>query len=124
MLKILDASTPTCVVVECGGALTTDDYDAMLKALDAAVAAAGDGKASMVFSMTTSPSDANWGAFKDDMKFGFGEYRELGRVAYVSDIKWVDWMVDAFGWMYKADSKTFAADQLDGAIAWAKGADA
>jgi hypothetical protein len=121
MIKILEASTPTCIVVECGGKLTTEDYDAMLEALDRAIAAAGADKPSMVFTMTESPMDADWAAFKDDMRFGTGEYRDLARVAYVGDIAWVKLMVDALGWMTKAENKTFPLDQLDEAIAWANG---
>ena len=121
MLNILRSSTPTTVVVECGGKVTADEYQALDKAVAAAVAAAGDAKPSMVFTMTSSPMDADWDAMKDDMKFGFDEYKELGRVAYVGDIKWVDWVIKAFGWMTKAEEKTFPVDQLDAAVAWAKG---
>jgi hypothetical protein len=123
MLKILDRSTPTTVVVECGGKLTTDDYAVLEKALEPAVAAAGDAKPAMVFLMTSSPMDADWDAMKDDAKFGFGRYRELGRVAYVGDIAWLDWVVKAFGWMTKAEEKTYPAADLDAAIAWASGGD-
>ena len=123
MFKILDSPTPKVVVVECGGKLTTDDYDVLDKALDAAIAAAGDARPSMVFSMTSSPMDADWDAMKDDMEFGFGQYRELGRVAYVGDIKWVDWVVKAFGWMTRAEEKTFPAESMDAAIAWVQGTD-
>jgi hypothetical protein len=121
MLKILDGTTAATVVVECGGKLTTDDYATLGKALDDAVEAAGETKPSMVFYMTSSPMDADWDAVKDDAKFGLGQYRELARVAYVGDIKWVDWVVKAFGWMTKAEERTFPADRLDDAIAWAGG---
>jgi len=121
MLKIIETlSTPTCLVAECGGAVTKDDYAVWDEAADAAIAAAGAGKASAVFIMTSSPCDADWDAMKADFELGAHEYQEFARVAYVGDVKWVDFVVKAFGWMTKAEEKTYSANETDAAVAWAR----
>jgi hypothetical protein len=119
VLNVLaEKSTPTCVVAECGGKITAEEFRSCDGVLDAAIEASG-GKATAVFYMTSSPMDADWAAFKDDWAMGTHEYRELAKVAYVGDVAWVDFVVKAFGWITRAEEKTFPADQLDEAIAWA-----
>lgn len=119
MLKVLqDKSTATCVVAECGGPMTAQEYEAWRDAVNEAISAATPGGACAVFVMTSSPMDADWSAFKADAG-SFSVYQALDRVAYVGDVKWVDWVVDAFGWLTKAQEKTFEAGQLEEALAWA-----
>jgi hypothetical protein len=119
MLDVLaDKSTPTCVVVECGSAITAEGYEAWIAAMNAAIETAEPGKASAVFVMTSTPHDADWDAVKADFS-GMHAYQSLARVAYVGDSKWLNWVIDAFGWLTKAEEKTYSSGQLDEAVAWA-----
>jgi hypothetical protein len=121
MLDIIaDKSTATCVVVECGGAITAPEYEAWIAAMNAAIAEAGPGKASAVFVMESTPHDADWDAVKADFS-GMHAYQSLARVAYVGDSRWLKWVIDAFGWLTKAEEKTYSPDQLAEAVAWACG---
>ena len=122
MLKVLaDKSTPTCLVAECGGKITADEFRKYAAALDAAIEA-GAGKASAVCLISSSPSE-DWGSFKEDLKLARRDASKLTRVAYVGDVKWVDWGVKAFGWLWRGgEEKVFPTGELDAAIAWAQGA--
>jgi len=121
MLKLLaDKSTPTCLVAELDGKITVDDFRAYATALDAAIEAGG-GKASAVCLISSSPSE-DWGSLKEDLKLARRDASKLTRVAYVGDVKWVEWGVKAFGWLWRGgEEKVFPSSELDAAIAWAKG---
>jgi len=121
MLKVLeDKSTPTCLVAELDGKITVDEFRAYAAALDAAIEAGG-GKASAVCLISSSPSE-DWGSFKEDLKLARRDASKLTRVAYVGDVKWVAWGVEAFGWLWRGgEEKVFASGELDAAIAWAQG---
>jgi len=121
MLKVLeDKSTPTCLVAELDGKITVGDFRSYATALDAAIEAGG-GKASAVCLISSSPSE-DWGSFKEDLKLSSRDASKLTRVAYVGDVKWVEWGVKAFGWLWwSVEERVFSSGELDAAIAWAQG---
>jgi hypothetical protein len=123
MIEILSArSTPTCVVSRWGDTLRAEDFVALDAAVDAALEAAGkEGKASAVFVFESMPFPGNWDALKSDASFVRHEYSQLACVAYVGDVKWIDFKIKALGWTTRPDDRTFAATELDAAIAWACG---
>jgi len=124
MLKVLaERSTLTCVVARWGDRITAEQFEALGSAIDAAVAAAEENgeQASAVLAFDSMPMVADWAAFKSDMSFLRHRYGELARVAYVGDVKWIEFKVQAFGWLTKPEDRTFAADELDAAITWACG---
>ncbi len=124
MLEVMDErSTPTCVVVRCGGKVSGEEYEGFLPVVDAAIER-GAGHASGVFVIEASPSYGDPKAFEDDVSFVIHRYAKLDRVAFVGDVKWVDSMVRAFAWLTRAEERVFPGDQLDEAIEWATEKDA
>ena len=123
VIEILSArSTPTCVVSQWGDPLRAEDFVVLDAAVDAALEAAGqDGRASAVFVFGSMPFPENWDALKSDTSFVRHEYSRLARVAYVGDVKWIDFKIKALGWTTRPDDRTFASTELDAAIAWACG---
>jgi hypothetical protein len=124
MLEVMEErSTPTCVVVRCGGKVSGEDYERFLPVIDDAIER-GAGHASGVFVIESSPSYGDSRAFDDDVSFVIHRYAKLDRVAFVGDVKWVDSMVRAFAWLTRAEERVFPSDQLDEAIQWATEKDA
>jgi hypothetical protein len=121
MLKILeDKSTPNCLVAELDGKITVDEFRAYATALDAAIEA-GEGKASAVCLISSSPSE-DWGSFKEDLRLARRDASKLTRVAYVGNVKWVELGVKASGWLWRGgEVRVFPSGDLDAAIAWAQG---
>ena len=119
-----DRSTPRCIISRWAGpTFTATEMDALGEAIDAAVmeAHAAGTDASAVFIFDSMPMVADWEAFKSDLGFVRHHYSELARVAYVGDVAWIDFKVNAFGWMTKPKDRTFPASALEEAVAWAGG---
>jgi hypothetical protein len=121
MIEMLpDRSTPTCVVCRWGNRLEAEDFAPLEAAIEAALETAGEGgTASAVFIFDSMPFPQDWDAVKSDTSFVRHGYSDLARVAYVGDVKWIDFKIEAFGWTTKPDDRTFASTELDAAIAWA-----
>ncbi len=124
MLEVIeDMSTPTCVVARCGGKVSGEDYERFLPVIDEAIEN-GNGHASGVIVLDSSPAYGDLKAFEDDVSFVIHRYARLDRVAFVGDVRWVDTIIRAFAWLTRAEERFFAADQVDEAIEWAEGRDA
>ncbi len=124
MLEVMEErSTPTCVVVRCGGKVSGEEYERFLPVIDEAIER-GAGHAAGVFVIESSPGYGDAKAFSDDVSFTIHRYAKLDRVAFVGDVKWVDSMVRAFAWLTRAEERVFPSDQLDEAIEWATGKEA
>ena len=121
MIEILaERSTPACVVARWGERLTAEDFEVLGTAIDVAAEAAGKGgKASAVFIFESMPFPKDWDAVKSDTSFIWNGYNDLARVAYVGDVKWIDFKIAALGWTTRPDDRTFPSTELDDAINWA-----
>jgi len=60
-------------------------------------------------------------AAKQDFKFGFGEYKNIHRAAFVGDQKWIGWFTRLVGPITRAEEKQFSSDRLEEALNWACG---
>ena len=58
------------------------------------------------------------GAAKDDMKMGIKYFRDFKKIAFVSDKKWMNRTVMAFGFLIPGHVRTFKNKKLDDAIKW------
>jgi len=56
--------------------------------------------------------------FRTDVELGVRHRTAWERVAVVSDIGWVLQATKLFAWMMPGEIRTFAEDQLEGAMAW------
>jgi hypothetical protein len=61
---------------------------------------------------------AVWAGFRTDVELGVRHRTAWERVAVVSDIGWVLQATKLFAWMMPGEIRTFAEDQLEGAMAW------
>jgi len=114
----MDRSTPRCLVVRCGGKITGAEYTIFLDDFDTAAKTA-PGSLSAVFVLESTPSYGDIEAFKGDWRFGTHEYGRLRRVAYVGDVGWIKALVKTFGWLTRAEERTFSSSEFDDAREWA-----
>jgi SpoIIAA-like len=100
------------------GKLASTDYrDIVIPALERAFAR---GEVRFLIVLTDfegMSADALW----QDLKIGVEHLRGWKRIAVVTDIDWVTHLTGLFSWMTPGETRTFALDQRDEAIAWVAG---
>jgi hypothetical protein len=118
MLEVMhDRSTPTCLVVRCGGKISEEEYAAFRVAIDEVIQRAAEPSA--VFVVESSPGYGDSEVAREDLSFGTHEYRQLRRAAFVGDVKWVNNIVKAFSWLTRTEERVFEGSDLEQAIQWA-----
>jgi len=116
MITELSGLPPGVIGFEATGKLRAEDYrDVVLPALERA-AAGGEVRFVVVLSEFQGMSG---GALWQDLKVGVEHFRAWKRIAVVTDIEWVGYMLTLFGWMTPGEVRHFPLAQRDEAIAWA-----
>ena len=116
MIEILPQSTSGCLNAHFSGKVTVDEYQQFLDALGKRLGTAE--KVSLVLKL----SGFVYGDFETvtkDIKFGFGEYKRIQRVALVGNQKWIEWFARLIGPFTSAEEKHFPEGQIEAAFAWA-----
>jgi SpoIIAA-like len=120
MIKELTDLPAGVVGFEATGTLKAEDYrDVVLPALEQALAS-GDVRFVIVMPEFRGMSG---GALWQDLKLGVEHFRAWKRIALVTDIDWMRYVTDLFGWMTPGQVKVFPLAQRGEAIAWAAGSD-
>ena len=117
MIEILDQSTDTCLATRFSGKVTGEEYQQFLDALEKRLET-GD-QVNLVMALAEFEFYGDFDSAKKDLKFGFGEYKLIYRVALVGDQKWLGWFTRLLGPFTRAEEKHFPASQFDAAISWA-----
>ena len=119
MFEILPQSTESCIGFKVSGKVTAEDYDILLPKLDEAISA--HGKINLLVVMGEFKGMKGLEAAKDDFEFGTHQYRQVEKAAFVSDKKWLEWMVKIMDpFTRRTDERFFEPDQLDEAWQWVK----
>jgi hypothetical protein len=120
MIKELADLPPGVIGFEVSGTVHTGDYrDVILPAVQRA-AAAGEIRFVVVIPEFHGMTG---GALWQDVKVGVEQFRAWKRIALVTDIDWMRYATELFGWMTPGTIKVFPLAQRDEAIAWAAGGD-
>ena len=117
MFEISDRSTPTCLVVETGGAVDGADYDVFVKRFEDAVKA--NGAVNLVVVLKGSVRYGDLDAMTDDWRFAVKDYHRARRAAFVGEQHLIDAMMSVFSWVTRVEDRMFHAAEVDEAIAWA-----
>ena len=117
MIEILTQSTESCLAVHFSGKVTGQEYQQFLDALGERLQTGG--QVSLVIEFAGFEFYGDFEAAKMDLKFGFGDYKHIHRVAFVGDQKWIAWFTRFVGPFTRAEEMHFAAGQLDAAVSWA-----
>jgi hypothetical protein len=107
---------------EAVGEVHSDDYrDVLRPAIESASAAGG---VRLVYVLGPEFEGYSAGAAWQDTELGLGHVRDFERIAVVTDVSWVEHLVNGFGWMVPGELRRFASDERDEAVRWASGAEA
>ncbi|MEV0173044.1 STAS/SEC14 domain-containing protein [Streptomyces sp. NPDC050803] len=118
MIRQLENMPAGVVGFEASGKLSAEDYrDVVLPAL---VGAAGTGEVRFLLVVRDFEGMTS-GAVWEDLKVGVEHLRAWKRVALVTDIEWMSHLTSLFGWMTPGETKTFALDAREQALAWVSG---
>jgi hypothetical protein len=117
MVEILPQFTAGCLVVHFSGKVTSQEYQQFLDALTERQKAGS--QVSLVVDLAGFEFYGDLEAARQDFKFGFGEYKQIQRAAFVGDQKWIDWFTRLAGPFTRAEEKHFPAGQVDAACQWA-----
>lgn len=117
MIEILDESTETCLVVHFSGKVTGEKYKKFLNALNDRLRT--HVKVSLVLELTDSTFYGDFETARKDFEFGFGDYKEIHRAAFVGNKKWIGWFTRLIGPFTPTEEKYFREGQFEEAYAWA-----
>lgn len=117
MIEIMQQSTESCLAVQLSGKVTGEEYQQFLDALEKRLKM-GD-QVNLVMALAEFEFYGDFDSAKKDLKFGFGEYKLIHRVALVGDQKWLGWFTRLLGPFTRAEEKHFAASQFEAAFSWA-----
>ncbi len=117
MFEILEQSTPQCLAVRFSGKVTGQEYLQFLDAIRERL------KVNEIVGLVCELDDfsfyGDFEAFKQDLKFGIGEYKHIDKAAFVGDQKWVEWFTRIIGPFSKTEEQYFRHDQFNEAFDWA-----
>jgi hypothetical protein len=97
--------------------VTGEEYQQFLAAVDERLK--GGEEINLVLVLTGFEFYGDLTAASKDLKFGFGEYKHIHRVAFVGDQKWIEWFIRLIGPFTRTEENQFADGQLEEAITWA-----
>jgi hypothetical protein len=118
MIKELDDMPEGVVGFEASGMVHADDYrDVVLPALERA-GEKGDIRFLLVIPDFKGMTGA---AVGQDLKTGFHHFKQWKKVALVTDVSWMAHLTSLFGWMSPGQTRVFAMDERDAALAWVAG---
>lgn len=108
------------IVVEVGRAITAEDFDALALLADPWIEAHGDLKG-LVIHARQFPGWENFGSMIRHARFVRDHHKKIGRIALAAESKVAGVTPLIAEHFVKADVRAFGYDELDAAIAWAKG---
>ena len=116
MIEYLSVESPNCFAVKISGKLRGAEYKEMIERLESVINANDITNLVMVIQEMEFPE---WEAIKADTRFGFKDYRNIQRAAFVGDQKWVEWSIKLIAPFTRTEERTFRPDQFKEAVQWA-----
>ena len=99
--------------------VTVEDYEILLPELDEAIAA--HDRINVLVLMEDFDGWVGLDALKADYQLGTHQYRKVDKAAFVSDKKWLEWVVKIMDpFTRRTDEKFFEPEQLVDSWQWVK----
>lgn len=117
MFEILSQSTDTCLSARFSGKVTGDEYQQFLDAVEMRLKS--NEKISLVLVLTGFEFYGDFAAARKDFKFGFGEYKQIQRAAFVGNQNWIDWFTRLIAPFTHTEEKHFPEGEIEAACEWA-----
>ena len=116
MLEITQADDGV-VALRAAGRVTREDFRALKPRLEEAIAR--HGRIRLLCDLT------DWtglepGAFWEDLRFTLRHGRGIGRMAVVTDRRWIERGVGLIGWLVRTETRCFGPREREAARAWVR----
>jgi hypothetical protein len=119
MIEVLPDYPDNVLAITASENVTGDDYDSIIiPAIDAKVKA--HGKIRMLYHLGPAFTGFDAAAMWDDAATGLRHFTDFEKIAFVSDVDWINHMVSAFGFMMPCPVKVFSGNRLSEAEQWIK----
>ena len=107
---------PDFVVITASGNLTTEDYEAFVRAFERI--AAERGKVSMLVDATRLSGWDYLQAMWKDLKFDATHQNDFGPIAVIGDARWQEWGTNLSRPFFKAGMRFFGPEAVEEAQQW------
>jgi len=119
MIEVSPGYPDNILAITASKNITSDDYTSVIiPAIEAKVKA--HGKIRMLYNLRPDFTGFDAAAMWEDTTTGLKHFTDFEKIAFVSDVDWMNHMVHAFGFMIPCPVKTFSSDQIDEASTWIK----
>lgn len=119
MIEILPDYPDEVLAITASGTVTGDDYaSVIIPAIEAKVKS--HGKIRLLYHLGAEFSGFDAAAMWEDATTGLKHFTDFEKIAFVSDVDWINHMVSAFGFMIPCPVKVFSGSQLSAASDWIK----
>lgn len=117
MIEIMTDLPDFVIGIRAKGRVTGEDYESVLiPAIEEKLKK--HPKISLLYHIGTDFSDFEAAAMWDDAKIGLRHIAAWRKVAVVSDVDWIRWLMKVFAFVIPGDVRIFTNDQLAEAREW------
>ena len=119
MIEVLPDYPDNVLAIAGSNTITGDDYKSVIiPAIDAKVKE--HGKIRMLYCLGPDFTGFDAAAMWEDTTTGFKHFTDFEKIAFVSDVDWINHMVSAFGFMIPCPVRVFSGRKLAEASDWIK----
>ncbi len=119
MIEVLPDYPDNILAIKASNNVTGEDYQSVIvPAIDAKIEA--HGKIRLLYYLGSEFTGFDAAAMWEDTTTGFRHFTDFEKIAFVSDVEWINHMVSAFGFIIPCPVKVFRGSRLSEASDWIK----
>ncbi len=119
MIEVLPDYPDHVLAITASNNISGEDYESIIiPAIEAKVEA--HGKIRMLYHLGPDFTGFDAAAMWEDATTGLKHFNDFEKIAFVSDVDWINHMVSAFGFMIPCPVKVFSERKLSEASDWIK----
>jgi hypothetical protein len=119
MIEVLPDYPDNILAITASNSVTGEDYQSVIiPAIEAKVET--HGKIRLLYHLGPEFAGFDAAAMWEDATTGLKHFTDFEKIAFVSDVEWINFMVNAFGFMIPCPVKVFSGNQLSEADDWIK----
>jgi len=117
MIEQLSGFPDTILAFVCHGQVTKEDYEnVIIPAAEKAIKA--HDKVRLYYELGKEFAGIEPAAMWEDFKVGMGHWSQWERIAVVTDVDWIKYAVQAFGFLMPGKLQVFPTGEAEAARAW------
>jgi len=119
MIEVLPGYPDNVLAITASNNVTGEDYESVIiPAIEAKVE--NHGKIRLLYQLGSDFTGFDAAAMWEDATTGLKHFTDFEKIAFVSDVDWINQMVSAFGFMIPCPVKVFGGRRLAEASDWIK----